>query len=714
MNLSIIKIKLIHLITFLYTFSSFSCSSFHLFEPLKINGIPKTFSANIYRDTMGVPHIFGESDADAVFGLAYAHAEDDFKTIQDLLMGARGILGAKYGMKFTPVDYYVELIGVWEDINNRYDKEIPYEIKLICEAYAQGINKYAFEHQNIIEKDLFPLTGKDIIAGWMYQIPYLYGIEKVLGKLFESSKTNFSSNYSSQKNDYDPLNIDLIGSNVIAVAPNKSDDGYTRLLLNTHQPWSGPTAWYEAQIHSEDGLNMIGGLFPGSPFINHGHNESIGWSFTSNNPDLIDVYELQMNPLNDNQYLYDGEWKDLIVREIKLKIKIFGPLKWTIKKNIYKSVHGPVLKQTHGTYAIRYAGINEMRTLEQFYKMNKSKNLDEFKNAMEMQALPMYNTGYADKDGNIFYVYNALIPKREKGYNWKGLLPGTTSKNLWTEYIKFNDLPQTTNPASGYFQNCNANPYLATGFPGEISSKGITDDAGIETHQTNRSLRAIKLYGGDRTISRKEFYNYKFDNQYEKNSVMAYAIDRFVEEFESEDLELLAAIDLLKNWNLRTDFDNKAAALAILTFPLEFDISKYKHDIDKLTKNLKESIYKLKSSYGRFDVPLGDVQRLIRGDASYPLDGGPGNIRAIYSEWENGMMVAKVGDCYVQIVEWSPEGKVSAQSIHQFGSSTNDKNSKFFNNQAKLFSEKKMKPVWSNIEDIKDNLYSSYKVTSLK
>ena len=629
-------------------------------------------------------------------------------------MGARGMLGAKYGMKFSPVDYYVELIGVWEDINSRYNIEIPEEIKLICEAYAQGINKYAFENQNDIEKELFPLTGEDIIAGWMYQIPYLYGIENVLGKLFEKNKPNFSSNYNSQKKDLDPLNIDLIGSNVIAVAPKKSDDGYTRLLLNTHQPWTGPTAWYEAQIHSEDGLNMTGGLFPGSPFVNHGHNENIGWSFTSNSPDLIDVYELQINPLNENQYLYDGEWKDLIVRRIKLKVKIFGPLKWTFKRDIYKSIHGPVLKQPHGTYAIRYSGINEMRTLEQFYKMNKSKNMEEFKNAMKMQALPMYNTGYADKKGNIFYVYNALIPKRIKGYNWNGVLPGNTSKTLWTEYIKFQDLPQTTNPSSGYFQNCNANPYLATGFPQEITSNGITNDAGIETHQTNRSLRAIKLYGGDSKVSRTDFYNYKFDNQYEKNSVMAYAIDSFVEDFESDDLELLAAIDLLKNWNLRTDFDNRVAALAILTFPLEFDISKYKHDVDKITKNLKESILKLKSSFGRFDVPLGEVQRLIRGDVSYPLDGGPGNMRAIYSKWEDGKMVAKVGDCYVQIVEWSPEGKVSAQSIHQFGSSTNDQNSKFFKNQSKLFSEKKMKQVWSTIEDIKNNLYSSYNVTSHK
>ena len=696
--------------TFLFIFS---CTSSNSFQNFKGDYKYDNFNATIYRDVMGVPHIFGETDADAVFGLAYAHSEDDFKTIQDLLLGARGKLGSKYGVKYTPVDYYVGLIGVWNQVNSRYEKEIPEHIKMVCEAYASGINKYAKDNPNQAYKELFPLNGKDIIAGWMYQIPYLYGIEKILGKLFKKEKPNFALGFSLDRStDLDPLNIDLIGSNVIAVSPQKSDDKYTRLLINTHQPWSGPTAWYEAHIHSNEGLNITGGLFPGSPLVNHGHNENIGWSFTSNNPDLIDVYELQINPLNENQYLFDGSWKNLVIEEIKLRIKIFGPIKWTVRKKIYRSIHGPVLKQDHGTYAIRYSGINEMRTLEQFYRMNKAGNIDEFKKAMNMQALPMYNTGYADKNGNIFYVYNAMIPKRDSSYNWSKIIPGNTSSLLWSEYIDFKDLPQVTNPKGGFFQNCNANPFLATGFREDIKSKGITKSAGIESHQTNRSLRSIKLFGGDKKISKTDFYNYKFDNEYEKNSVMAYAINRYIEDVETDDLELLAAIDLLKNWNLRTDFDNRAAALAILTFPLTFDISKYKHNTKTITKRLKDSILKLKSNYGRFDVPLGDVQRLVRGDVDLALDGGPGNMRAIYSKWENGKMVAKVGDCFIQIVEWSPEGVVKSESIHQYGSNTDDSTSPFYNNQSKLFSEKKLKPVYFTIDDIKKNLHSKYEVSS--
>jgi len=661
---------------------------------------------------MGVPHIFGKTDADAVFGLAYAHAEDDFKTIQDLLMGARGILGSVYGAKFAPVDYYVHLIGVWDDINERYEKEIPSEIKQICDAYAAGINKYASENKNKRISRLYPLHGRDIIAGWMYQLPYLYGIEGILAKLFKDEKPSFSYLGSTLKNDMDPLNIDLIGSNVIGVAPTKSSDGFTRLLINTHQPWSGPTSWYEAHLHSEEGINMIGGLFPGSPLVNHGHNKDIGWSFTSNSPDLVDVYELEMNPDNENQYMYDGQWKDLEVKVSKINIKIWGPIKWTFKKDVYQSIHGPVLKQSHGVYAIRYSGMHEMRTLEQFYRMNKSRNITEFKEAMKMQALPMYNTGYADKTGNIFYVYNAMIPKRNENYNWSGYVPGNTSSTLWNNYLEFDELPQVTNPPGGYFQNCNANPFLATGKREDISPEKISATAGIETHQTNRSMRVINLFESDPLIDREEFFQYKHDLQYEKNSVMAYAIDRFIEDIETKDLELLAAVDLLKKWNLRTDKDSKAAALAILTFPLRFDIADYQHDVDNITKNLRDAINKLKMNFGRFDVPLGDVQRLIRGDVDVPLDGGPGNLRAIYSTWQNGRLVAHTGDCYVQIVEWSPEGEVSAQSIHQFGSAVNDSKSQFYNNQSVLFSEKKMKPVWMNIKDIKNNIHIEYKVSS--
>ena len=176
-----------------------------------------------------------------------------------------------------------------------------------------------------------------------------------------------------------------------------------------------------------------------------------------------------------------------------------------------------------------------------------------------------------------------MIPKRDDRFNWKGYVPGNTSETLWNSYVNFQNLPQVTNPPGGFFQNCNANPFLATGYRGDVTPREISFTAGIETHQSNRSMRVLNLFEADSLISREEFLQYKYDLQYEKNSVMAYAINRYVEDIKTKDLELLAAVDLLKNWNLRTDIDNRAAALAILTFPLRFNIAGYEHDVDKIT-----------------------------------------------------------------------------------------------------------------------------------
>ena len=214
-----------------------------------------------------------------------------------------------------------------------------------------------------------------------------------------------------------PFSMDMVASNVFAVGPTRSKDGYTRLMINTHQPWEGPVAWYEVYLNSEEGWDFFGGLFPGSPTPLIGHNPNLGWSHTVNEPDLIDIYKLTLNSENNNQYWFDGEWKNFITRKIKIKIKIIGPLKWTIRRTVKESIHGPILSLNHGTYAIRISGRNDLKSVEQWYRMTKANNFSEFRKAMKIQGVPMFNTGYADKEGNIYYVYNAKIPKGSQDIN---------------------------------------------------------------------------------------------------------------------------------------------------------------------------------------------------------------------------------------------------------------------------------------------------------
>ena len=665
----------------------------------------------ITRDEWGVPHVHGKTDAEAAFGLAYAHAQDDFKTIQDVLIASRGKLSELYGVKLKSIkgifnllkgdisslqgiqnvanDYFVNVIGIWNGLDERYLNEVPLDVRNICDGYAAGINKYAKDNPRSIFKKLYPLKGVDIIAGFMHRTPLFYGMGGVLNKLLQSKPPTLIGHKANDEKGV----MQMHASNVFAVSPKRSTDGYTRLMVNSHQPWSGPVAWYEAHISSDEGWDIITGLFPGSPVGLVGHNPDLGWSHTVNDPDLIDVFRLTINPNNENQYLFDGEWLDLSIEKIKIKVKIFGLFYWKVKRDLYNSILGPVLKTDHGTYAIRYASMGDVRLVEQWYRMNRSRNLSEFKEAMSIHAIPMFNTGYADKAGNIYYVYNAKIPKRHPDLDWKQVVPGDKSIYLWNEYIPYEDLPQIENPPGGFIYSCNNTPYLCTDNPKDFPDR-LPENTGIDTHQTNRALRALELFGQDKNISREEFLAYKYDKHYSKNSHVAKVLEKFLLDSKNISNDLKPAVDLLKNWNLSAEQENKAAALGFLTFRhIGFNPEEYTYNYDKIINKMKEGIQFLTENYGSIDIPLGSVQRLKHGTADLPLGGGPDMLRAIYTRNDGNIMKGVAGDCYIQFIEWDTEGNIYSESIHQFGASTSVVDSKHYDDQAKLFSKEMMKPI---------------------
>ena len=675
--------------------------------PIKVDSY-NDYDVNIYRDTWGVPHIFGEKDRDTAYGLAYAHAEDDFKTIQDILLSLRGKLATVYGKDGAPNDYIVQLLRIWEVVESHYEYDLAKNVRSICESYADGLNHYAVLHPNEVVRGLFPVSGKDIVAGFVHRTPLMFGLDRVLEKLTSSEKPDFAFDYKTIKSG--PFDQALLGSNVVAVAPSRSADGYTRIAINSHQPWTGPVAWYEAHLHSEEGWNMNGGLFPGSPVIFVGHNENIGWSHTVNSPDLIDVYELEIHPEDKNRYYIHGSWEELEVREARITVKLWGPFKWTIKRETLWSVYGPVIRNPHGTYAVRFSGYGEIRQVEQWFRMNKSRNLEDFGEAMSMLALPMFNTIYADKNGNLYYVYNALLPIRGSGnYDWKGIVPGNTAYTMWREYFPFDELPQVVNPESGFLQNCNSTPFLATNGNDNPDKSFYPQNLGIELFQTNRALRVHETFGSDKSITREEFYQYKFDTKYSRQSVMAVNLKKFLTEASSKDPDINKALELLRNWDLDTDSSSTATHLAIRAIRPQFNPAKYEYDAEKIMDRLKKAVSWLNENFGRLDVKWGDIQRLQRGKTDLSLSGGPDILRAVYSKEKDDKYVGIAGDCFYEIVEWDSDGNVSAKSIHQFGTATQDTSSIHYDDQAQLFARHQMKPVWMKLEDIKLNLERSYR-----
>lgn len=684
-------------------------------------GLGKKYSVRILRDTWGVPHVFGKKDADAAFGLAYAHAEDDFKTIQLVLTAVNGRLATELGKKGAGNDYLVHLIRLWDTVNAKYETDLDPETRALCEAYADGINYYAALHPKEAIKGLYPVNGKHLVAGFVHKMPLMVGADRVLKELFdEPKKFSWRPGESVLRTAFRSDALSLLrvsaGSNAFAVSPRRAANGKTLLNINSHQPWEGPVTWYEAQVHSEEGWNMTGGVFPGSPVVLHGHNDHLGWAHTNNYPDLIDVYRLEINPENKNQYRLDGAWRDLEVRSAPIKVKIFWFISWTVKEEVLWSVYGPTIRRPHGVYAVRYAGIGDVRQVEQWYRMNKARNLHEWEQAVRMATLPMFNCTYADRDGNILYHYQALLPLRGEGYDWKKYLPGNTSKTLWTKYLHYDRLPRVKNPASGFVMNCNNTPYHTTTGPVNPRRGEYAPSFGIEEDMTNRGLRALELLGSDPSITEQEFYAYKYDMSYSKDSSMAKLVIRIKAAVRPDDPLRREALHILSGWDMRTNPENRGAALAVLSdyFILRKNPSGAKkiHEVSDgdIQAGFVEAARLLKKKHGRIDVPWHTVNRLIRGTADLGLGGGPDILHAVYGELQpNGRFKGNVGDSYILMAAWDRNGRVHSQTIHQYGSATLDERSPHYADQAKLFVKRRLRPVWRDREEIRAHLEREYR-----
>ena len=653
------------------------------------------YDVRIRRDTWGVPHVKGRTDADVAFGIGFAHSEDDFATIQDVALASRGQLAASAGIKGATTDYLVHLFRVWENIDARYAKDLPPDVRRVIEAYADGVNYYAALHPEKVKAGLLPLTGKDVAAGFVFKTPFFYGLDSLLRKL---------------NTDTGGKPLPEIGSNGLAVGPRRSADGATRLLVNSHQPYEGPVSWYEVVLESGEGWHVAGGIFPGSPFMLHGHNEHLGWANTVNNPDLADVYTLTINPANDNQYLLDGKWRDFETSDAAIRVKLLGPLYWTFHRDVLWSAQGPVFKTDHGVFAVRYAGMNEIRQVLQYYRLDKARNLDEWKAAMRLQALPSINYVYADEHGTIGYVYNGLFPVRKEGIDWHGFIPGDRSDLIWHSYLPFDKIPQLWNPPSDFVFNSNNTPFQATAPADDLKPSDFSKTLGIQTNMTNRAMRALETFGADTSITADEFRTYKFDLSYSVHADIVRMIAEVLAVDPGGDADLKEAQRILKGWDRRTDIHDRGTALAVLMGVRAASAEAGGPWKEKPLDALKEAIAILKTHFGRLDPEWGQVNRFRRGTLDLPIDGGPDVYRAVYGlQQDDGTLTAVDGDTFIMFVTWDRNGKLSSQSIHQYGSATLDAASPHYADQTPLFVKMRLKPVWFTDDQLKGHVERDYR-----
>ena len=674
---------------------------------------PRSYRAEITRDAFGVPRIHGATDPDVAFGVAWAHAEDDFATLQEVIAMTRGRYGAIAGAEGAGVDFAYHFLGARATAHAHYGS-LPADVRAVLEGYASGLNRYAAQHQQELALvRLFPVNGEDIAAGFALRQPFFFGLDRVLQPLAAGApfrrehgpvlngmpRPAPAEGGGDQLSPARPMPLPIgqaaenAGSNAFAIAPARSGDGVTRLLSNSHQPWRGGVAWYELVIDSDAGWHFAGATFPGSPYPLMGHNEHLGWTNTVNRPDLIDVYQLETDAAAQN-YKLDGKWLPLEKKRVWLPVR-FGPFVLPVPRDIWRSVHGPAVVNPRGAFAVRYAGIDSIASLEQYYRITKAANFAQWQQAMAQQGIPATNFIYADKTGNIAYYYNARIPDRKAGPDWRGVLPGNRSDLIWQRPIAWSAYPARVNPPSGYVYNSNNTPLLAAGPGSEIDPATVPAIWGVETDLTNRTRRAARLLAQPGPIGRERLLTIKFDTGYERAGYVAFMLDGIAKLDLKGDPALLKAQQLLASWDLTADGKGAADALAVMVLEQAMKDSYGLKALPGPRHELAKAAAHLTRHFGRIDPPLGEVLRIRQGKVDLPMLGGGDTLRAA-TDWDahpDGRLSIKHGDSFIMLVEWGPDGAVRSQSIQPYGAATTRPDSPHYADQSALFAARRFKPV---------------------
>ena len=654
---------------------------------------------DIVRDEFGVPHIFAKTDAEVAYGLAWAHAEDDFETIQIGYLAGNNLLSKHLGNVGLGADFISQFIGSEDLFESKYDSDISSEYKNIVKAYALGLNSYAREHPDeVFVEDLFPVNEKKMMRYAQLQLFISSNGDKWVSNIIDNK---LSYNFSKEEQ--------YKGSNTFAFNSTKTKDGSTYLAINTHQPLDGPVSWYEAHLCSEEGTNILGALFAGTPNILIGTNENLAWAHTVNQPDKTDVFALEMHPDKKLQYRVDGTYLKLEEKKAKLRFKLLG-IQLSIKKKFYKSIYGPTLKNKSGFYSVRTPALFEIRALEQWWRMNKAKNFTEFYKVLKMKALPGYNIGYADKNDTIFYISNGLIPKRAKNYDWASVVPGNTRKTLWTESYEIEELPQVVQPKSGYFYNANHTPFKSSAEEDNPDPTNFDSNMGFETYDNNRSTRLKQLIDEYEKLDYDDFKLIKYDRQYPRPYTFNWMDIHYLELLDSKkypDIEML--IERLQAWDRKANKNSLGAGtFAVLYDQLRPFYSKIPEPkifpasyIIQALRNTKKYLLKY---FNTTEVKLGDYQKLVRGSKELPIFGLPDVITAMSSRpYKDGKVKVVSGESYIELIRFTDKGP-EIESVISYGSSDHP-DSKHYDDQMEMYSNFKTKKMTLN----KDSVYKNAK-----
>lgn len=696
-------------------------------------------SVTIYRDTFGVPHIYGRTDESVVFGLMYAQAEENFWQLEVDHITKLGRAAEVYGQSRLAGDLMARLFETNRRAEDEY-KNLSPPMRKLCDAYAAGINYYLERHPEVrprlinrFEPWFVLITGAPPLAS--------------LGITTQEIRTLFKELPAAPTPTPAPGESVEEGSNMWAISPQKSASGHALLFINPHVAFFGGGQRYEAHLHSTQGLSISGFAMLGSPYIWSGHNGTLGWSHTNTGADTTDVYiETFDDPQNPLRYAYGNDYRNAVEWTDEIRVKNQDVIE-TKRFTLRKTHHGYIVALRAGkSLAVSAASVEVGGKLfEQKWAMARARSLSEFKSAMAQRRLTGSNTIYADRRGNIFYIHGNAMPRRSTKFDWSKPVDGSNPETDWRGLHELSELPQVTNPLSGFIQNCNSTPFLTSTADNPERSKFPVYMAPDE--DTARAQMSRRMLSSKEKFTFEEWTRLSLDTHIILAETLVPEIVSVWETLRQSDAakanKLAEPIAVLKSWDYNSRIDSVPTTLFMLYFEQLRRINNERtlqqtdnttlapttlgerlNKIDAAAKitAFEKVLNDLQSEFGKWQVAWGEINRLQRihtsgtlekfADAkpSLPVPGASGQAGTLFTfntrrDAGQKRRYGVSGNSYLAVVEFAP--RVRARSLLVFGQSADPKSSHFFD-QAELYSTKQYKPAWFELKEIKRNLERSY------
>ncbi|MFL5296871.1 MAG: penicillin acylase family protein [Phenylobacterium sp.] len=664
---------------------------------------PKAAHGEILWDTYGVPHVYGKDEAGAFEGFGYATAHNHGDIVLRLYGEARG-RAAEYwgGQDNIDSDRWILTNGVPERAALWYRQQTP-QFRKDLDAFAAGINAYGNAHPEALDpavRQVLPVSGIDVVAHAHRLMQYIY--------IAPQARTMGGTEGP--------------GSNAWAVAPSKSASGHTMVLANPHLPW--PTSYF---TYFEAGLNypgfhLYGATQVGLPVLRFAFNDRM--SFTNTVNTLLGATDYELKPAPGG-YLVDGKVLPFTTTTRTFKVRQPDGSLTTETLPIRTSIFGPVFERKDGKLlALKVAGLDRPGGLEQYWDMAKAKDFGQFQAVLRRLQVAKFNIVYGDREGHILFLDNGILPRHDKGdlAFWSGNVPGDTRANLWSQIHSYEDLPKVVDPASGFVQNTNDPPWVAT-LPSPIQWKDFPPYFAPNGPESLRSQQSVRLLAEPGKISFEDFVARKLST----HTLMA---DRVLPELVAaaeadQDPEVRSAAALLKGWDRETVAGSRAALL-FETWANRFSPNNFTSqanyrlkwspdrpvdtpaglaDPAKAVSMLKAAIAEMKAKYGAVDRPFGEVSRFAIDKVDLPGNGGFGNtgiFRTItWGPLKDGKRTPQHGETWVSLVEFSTP--IRAVGLMSYGSSSQP-GSPHRGDQLKHLSDKTLRTLWTTRAQVEQHL----------